>query len=413
MRVAYFINQYPQVSHTFIRREIIALEAKGVEVERIAIRGWNDEPVDPVDKQEKRKTVYLMQSGIAGLLLPALHCILLQPLNFLVALNAALKMRHMSPRNVVYHIAYLFEACKLKYLCQKNNSTHVHAHFGTNSAEIAMLCYLLGGPTYSFTVHGSEEFDNPLGLHIKEKVAHAKFVVAISSFCRAQLYCWCPYHEWQKIKLVRCGLDDSFYSTTPPSHRNKHPKQLLCIGRLKEDKGQLLLIQAMKLAVDAGVDANLVLAGDGELRSKLEEMIKQFNLTERVSITGWISSAEVKSLLAESDAMILPSFSEGLPVALMEALATRTPVITSYLAGIPELIKHRETGWLCHAGDAQAVAELISDFISTEPEEIERITAQGLKAVQSAHDIDKETNKLIGFIFDKHTEVTEQVEATS
>ncbi|RCU49466.1 colanic acid biosynthesis glycosyltransferase WcaL [Corallincola holothuriorum] len=394
MKITYFVNQYPKVSHSFIRREILALEQAGVCVHRVSIRGWDADVVDPLDKEEKGKTSYVLQGGIKSLLGLACSALFNSPRAFFKALSSALKMSRMSERNALYHIIYLLEACKLKQLCENEGSEHIHAHFGTNSTEIAMLCHLLGGPGYSFTVHGPEEFDKPQGLHLKEKVAHSKFVAAISSFGRSQLYRWCDYADWDKIKVVHCGLDADFFGAVDKTQVLGGQKQLLCIGRLCEQKGQLLLIEGVKKARDSGADIRLVLAGDGEMRNEVEALVERLELSEYVSITGWISSSKVQSLLRESDAMILPSFGEGLPVAIMEALATKTPVITTYIAGIPELIEHRETGWLCAAGDPDAIAESIIDFAATPTELVNEITEKAFLAVKSRHCIDTEAKKL-------------------
>ncbi|TAA47755.1 glycosyltransferase family 4 protein [Corallincola spongiicola] len=395
MKITYFVNQYPKVSHSFIRREILALEEAGVSIQRVSIRGWDADVVDPLDKEEKTKTSYLLQDGVKSLLTLAFSTFISSPKSFFSALISALKMSRMSERHALYHVMYFLEACKLKQLCESEGSEHVHAHFGTNSTEIAMLCHLLGGPTYSFTVHGPEEFDKPLGLHLREKVAHSKFVAAISSFGRSQLYRWCDYSDWKKIKVVHCGLDAGFFSDEDTKSQAGSTKQLLCIGRICEQKGQLLLVQALRKALDAGADVRLTLAGDGEMREQVEALIEELKLSAHVEITGWVSSGKVQSLLQQSAAMILPSFAEGLPVAIMEALATRTPVITTYIAGIPELIKHKETGWLCHAGDPDAIADTIIEFSRTSSDEVVAITDRGYQAVQARHHIDCESRKLV------------------
>ena len=397
MQISYLVNQYPKVSHSFIRREILGLEDQGFKVQRIALRGWLDSVVDPIDKAEKNKTTYILQSGKGALLLLALSELFLNFRGIFKALLMAKKVSRMSERRFPYHFIYLLEAIKLKSICEQQNSQHLHCHFGTNSAEVAMLCKMIGGPSYSFTVHGPEEFDKPLSLHLKEKVALASFVAAISSYGRSQLYRWADYDDWHKIKIVHCGLDDYFFQS--PERLNYQPEEdvttsLLCIGRLCEQKGQLLLIKALRKVVDAGFKVHLTLAGDGEMRSEIEQLVSELDLSSSIAITGWISSAEVKSLLNDTDAMILASFAEGLPVAIMEAMAQQIPVISTYIAGIPELVKHKETGWLCQAGDIDALAATIIDFINTSPEQTKAIVEAGFSSVYQQHNIRTETAKL-------------------
>ena len=263
MRITHFINQYPKVSHTFIRREIMALERQGFEVQRIALRGWDEQLLDADDIHEQTLTQYVLKQGIAGLLWSAL-CIKLQhPIRFFKAFICAMKMGVRADRPIPYHFIYLLEACQTLRLMQQFKSQHIHAHFGTNPSEIAMLVHILSGISYSFTVHGPEEFDRPQFLKLKQKIEQSKFVVAISSFGRSQLQRWVDFAHWPKIKVVHCGLEPSFYqdASKDVSSSNK----LVCVGRLCEQKGQLLLIEAAKQLAERGIDFELILAGDGHL----------------------------------------------------------------------------------------------------------------------------------------------------
>jgi glycosyltransferase involved in cell wall biosynthesis len=315
MRVTYIINQYPKVSHTFIRREILALERLGFSVQRIAMRGWNDEQIDAEDINEQIKTQYVLKNGAIPLLLAALKVIFNTPLAFIKALILAIRMGFKADRPLVYHFIYLLEACQASLWSSQFKATHIHAHFGTNPSEVAMLMGVLGDVPYSFTVHGPEEFDRPLFLKMAEKINRSKFVVAISSFGKSQLQRWVAFSQWPKIKIVHCGLESSFYQVDSVAIPNK-PK-LLCVGRLCEQKGQLLLIEAAKKLADNQVDFELVLAGDGEMRQEIEALIAQYALQNRVSITGWISSDAVRKHILDAQILVLPSFAEGLPVVIM------------------------------------------------------------------------------------------------
>ncbi|ALS33332.1 hypothetical protein PTRA_a2219 [Pseudoalteromonas translucida KMM 520] len=399
MNITYFINQYPKVSHTFIRREILELEKKGFIVQRVALRGWDADLKDKVDFCEQEKTNYILENGIRPLLPIFFKAFIKYPKRVTTAFIAAVNMAKMSERGVLYHLIYLVEACKLSAYCCETDSKHIHAHFGTNSAEVTMLAGMISGVDYSFTVHGPEEFDKPLGLHLKEKISHAKFVVAITSYCRSQLFRWANYNDWKKIEIVRCGLDDNFLKGQPLLPQASEIKQLLCIGRLCEQKGQLLLLKALKMVLDEGDNINLILAGDGEMRGDIEKFIKANNLGKNVRITGWISSEEVHNLLLASDAMILPSFAEGLPVAIMEAMAVGRPVMTTYIAGIPELITNEKQGLLFHAGDTLVIKDSITKFIKMSDDEIKSMVFLAYKAVAEKHDIEQEVSKLAALIY--------------
>ena len=170
MRIAYLINQYPKTSHTFIRREILALERTGFEIMRISLRGWDSDLVDPFDELERSKTRYVLRDGALSLILALLRTALFLPRPFAQALALTLRMGWRSERPLPIHLVYLAEACQIRLWLRKEQIEHLHAHFGTNSAEVAMLVNLLGGPPWSFTVHGPEEFDKPRFIGLPEKI---------------------------------------------------------------------------------------------------------------------------------------------------------------------------------------------------------------------------------------------------
>lgn len=395
-RIAYFINQYPKVSHSFIRREILALEKLGFEVQRIALRGWDAEVVDKEDQAEQGKTRYVLQGGVSGLVWSLLRTLCTRPLSLFRALSMALKLGRRADRPWPYHLIYLAEACRMLPWLQAFGASHVHAHFGTNSTEVVMLAKLLGGPSYSFTVHGPEEFDKPEFIKLREKVRHAAFVVAISSYGRSQLYRWIDYADWHKVKVVHCGLEKAFHQV--PAVPIPQAPRVVCVGRLCEQKGQLLLVNAIGRLRQRGVAIELVLAGDGEMRDEIEACIQQLKLQDCVTITGWISSDQVRDEILNARALVLPSFAEGLPVVIMEAMALRRPVLTTYVAGIPELVRPGEGGWLFPAGDIDALASTLDEFLAVPHEMLERMGESAHIRALKQHSIDTEAAKLAQLI---------------
>ena len=392
MKIAYLINQYPKVSHSFIRREILALERQGFEVERIAVRGWDAALVDDEDLRERARTRYILKDGMVSLLVAAVQMLRASPLQFFQALWLALKMGWRADRSWPFHLIYLAEACRIVPWLRGFGARHVHAHFGTNSAEVVMLAKALGGPSYSFTVHGPEEFDKPEFLGIREKVRRAAFVVAISSFGRSQLYRWIDFNDWAKVQVVHCGIEPVFHLV--PAVPIPDAPRIVCVGRLCEQKGQLLLLGAVAQLAAKGILLDLVLAGDGEMRAALEGLIARHHLQARVRITGWISSDQVRTEILAARALVLPSFAEGLPVVIMEALALRRPVLTTYVAGIPELVRPGESGWLFPAGDVDALAGALEQFLTTPVALLEAMGEAGYQRVLVRHSIDTEAAKL-------------------
>jgi colanic acid/amylovoran biosynthesis glycosyltransferase len=392
LHIAYLLNQYPKVSHSFIRREVQALERQGVKVQRIAVRGWKDEVVDQEDLRERSRTRYVLLAGIWGLVLPTLHTSARLPIRFFAALLLALRMARRADRSLPYHLIYLAQACQVLQWTRQSGATHLHAHFGSNPAEVAMLVRALGGPPYSFTVHGPEEFDKARLLHLREKIRHAAFVVAVSSYGRSQLYRWAAQADWPKVEVVHCGLEPRFYADAPSLAPGA--PTLVCVGRLCEQKGQLLLVQAAQCLAGRGVPFELVLVGDGEDRARLEETIIRLGLRDRVRITGWVDSDTVRRQILAARALVLPSFAEGLPVVIMEAMALRRPVIATYVAGIPELVRPAVEGWLVPAGDVEQLANAMQECLAYPIEGLVRMGEAARQRVLSRHDVDTQAARL-------------------
>ena len=392
MHISYLINQYPKVSHSFIRREIAGLEACGIRVARFAIRTCSSELVDEADQLELKKTRSILDVGIVGLLFNLLRTAITKPVNFLSSLWLTLRIGWGSDRGILLHLVYLAEACVLLGWCLDLEIDQVHAHFGTNSTTVAMLCCSLGGPPYSFTVHGPEEFDKAKLIALEEKIERAAFVVAISSFGKSQLYRWCNYQHWSKIHVVHCGIDRMFLQQ--PHTPVPNCPRLVCVGRLSEQKGHLLLIEAASQLAAEGLQFKLVLVGDGSLRTEIENMVAKLDFRNHIEITGWASNAEVKQQILDSRTMVLPSFAEGLPVVIMEALALGRPVISTYVAGIPELVKHGNCGWLVPPASVEALTSVMRTALSMSVEELKRMGKAGAALVAQQHDVNLETGKL-------------------
>lgn len=392
LRVAYLVNTYPKGSHTFIRREILALERLGARVERLAFRGWDAEVVDPEDQAERGRTRYTLAGGVLPLAGATLRMAATRPRRFAAALRAAVAMGRRSVRPLPYHLVYLAHACRIAEWLGKGGATHLHAHFGTNSAETAALARILGGPPYSFTAHGADEADNAPWLALTQKIAGAKFVVGVSAYTRSQLLRQAAPGDWDKVRVVHCGIDDAFFAgeRTDPT-----PEPVfLSIGRFSGEKGQLVLLEAFARVVGQIPAARLVLAGDGDLRPALEARIRDLGLGTRVRITGWISSAQVRDELLAARVLVQPSFQEGLPVVIMEAMALGRPAISTYVAGIPELVLPGETGWLVPAGEIAALAEAMAAAAATPAPEMARMSAAAAARAQARHSAAGEALKL-------------------
>ncbi|MCE6958615.1 glycosyltransferase [Cereibacter sphaeroides] len=390
MNIGYLVTIYPRATHGFIRREIQALERAGHRVHRFAIRSDRAALADAADLAEDDLTEHLLRQGPVRLALSALFWMAGRPRQAWRGLRLAAMCGTQGGR--LRHIGYLIQAAHLARRCRDLGITHLHAYFGTASATVAMLAEALGGPRFSFTVHGPDEFDAPVALSLPLKMHRATFTVAVSSYGRSQLYRWAQPQDWRRIHVVHCGIEPELFPTTlplPPSG-----PRLVAVGRLSEQKGFVLLVEAIALAAARLPDLHLTLVGDGPLRGRIETLIGARNLASRITLTGWADEARVRRELEAAQALILPSFAEGLPTVVMEAMAAGRPVIGTMVAGVPELVLPGETGHLVPAGDAQALAAAIERLAATPLETLAEMGHAARLRVLERHDINREAARL-------------------
>jgi colanic acid/amylovoran biosynthesis glycosyltransferase len=392
VRVAYLTTTYPSVSHTFIRRELTELERRLGNVARFAIRHTPYEIVDADDRREDAQTFRALSQRPTRWVRALVRRGMAHPLRSLKGLRRALELGFRSQRGMPRHVVYFAEALLLLDEMADRGIEHLHVHFGTNPAAVANIMHVMGGPPYSFTVHGPDELDAPIALRLGTKMEDASFVVAITDFCAGQLRRWVGHEHWDKIKVVHCTVGDEFFEESRPIDPSS--RQLICVGRLSAQKGQLLLVDAFADAIEQGVDATLVLAGDGDMRPQIEELARRRGVEGRLRITGWISGESVRTEIAGSRALVLPSFAEGLPMVIMEAFALGRPVLSTYIAGIPELVVDKKNGWLIPSGSKGAIVEALRQIMDTPVAELERMAARGREAVRRHHYTPTETAKL-------------------
>jgi len=392
IRVLYLTTEYPHVSHTFIRREILGLESMGIVLLRVAIRR-SGALADNVDLEEQAQTIHLLAQPKGKLLSQIFLGIRLSARSLPKAISRMWRFKRNSDRGLFRHLAYLGEALAIRAIAHKNRIGHIHVHFGTNAATVAMLSNVLGGPGFSATIHGPDEFDAVFGFSLADKLMAAEFVCAISWFCLSQLQRWLPHEHWSKLHIVRCTVDDTWLEQDTPLEEDN--LDLVCVGRFSEQKGHFQLIAAFSEAVKRGYPGNLRLVGDGALRDAIQKMAEYEGISNRVVFFGWCDAKQIQRHLAESRALVLASFAEGLPVVIMEALAMRRPVIATCIMGVPELVRHGEEGWLVTPGDAESLCEAMLDLASCSLEELRRRGQSGHDRVRANHSLQSQLPRLV------------------
>lgn len=391
LAVAYLSNVYPKISHSFIKTEIAALERQGFEVRRLTIRRAED--AAPEDRAEAERTLVVLDDRRA-LALAVAACLWKQPVAALKAL--ALAWRSGGSGNRVRACAYFAEAALIAQGLERAGVGHIHAHFGTNPAMVARLVARLGRVTYSFTAHGPDEFDTARALDLPGKIAEAAFVVGVSSFGRGQLMRWSHPRHWDRIHVVHCTPDPLFLADIPRDAGEADTVRFLCVARLSAQKGLPLLLEAVA-RVAASRPVLLDVMGGGEDRALIEAQIDRLGLGDVVTLHGWASPEAIREALGSARALVLPSFAEGLPVVLMEAMALRVPVITAAIAGIPELVD-AEVGWLVPSGSVEALSGALHEALDAWPEELATLGERGRSRVLERHHPDRSAAVLAGLL---------------
>lgn len=382
LNIAYLINSYPMTSTTFVRREIEALEGLGLPIKRFAVRTWAEGLVDPRDVAEQQRTQYLLTGNVGGLVVAVLKEILLNTRGFWRSLGLWRQLLRNSNGEFVRHVAYLMQAACFRQLTAANRIDHVHAHFSTNATSVAMLSHVMGGPSFSFTVHGPDEFVEPRQLSLDLKIKHAAFVVAISKFCRQQLLPFTPPDQQEKVQVIRCGLALEEFEV---SNNFADDQTLVCVGRLCPQKGQVLIPKAVAALRGEFPRLKVILVGDGESRHAIEASIAALHVGDMVVLWGWTANHDVLALLRQARVLLLPSYAEGLPIVIMEAMALGRPVISTRIAGIPELVDDG-CGWLFRAGDEDGLIAAIRAALNSSPSELAQRGKTGRARVERLHD---------------------------
>ncbi len=355
MRIAYLTGEYPRATDTFIQREVAGLRNLGVEVHTFSVRPTGIEHiVGPEQQAERDRTTTLLPPHLPHLLNAHASLLVQSPRRYMQALKLAWQGRSPGLKALFYQLFYFLEAGTLARALQQRQIQHLHNHLADSSCTVAMLATTLAGIRFSFTIHGPAIFFEPYRWRLDLKVQQALFVSCISYYCRSQLMLFSPPDHWPKLHIVHCGVDLQRF--VPVTHQS-HCKRLLYTGRLAAAKGLPILFQALQQLVPHHSDLMLTLVGDGPDHVALETLAVALNLTPHLKFVGYQSQDAVCQYLHDSDIFVLPSFSEGLPVALMEALAAGVPVITTAVAGIGELVEDGINGYLIPPGAIEPLAQ--------------------------------------------------------
>ena len=391
MRLAYFTNTYPRATDTFIRHEVIGLRKRGFDVLTYSVRKAGDEnDVDDEVISEKRQTKYILPFNFFRIIYLTILFALRKPRLFVITSRLALKTSRPGAKGHVLQFAYFLEALTLAKHLIDDGIEHLHNHLGDNSGTVTLLAAQIAEVPYSISIHGPHIFFDGLHWALGEKTKHAKFISCIGHFCKSQMMLYSNKDDWSKFNIIRCGVDlDQFTYRTP----EERVRKLVYVGRLAAEKGVPILFESLSILKEKRYDIELELIGDGEDRPFLEELAKEIGIEDMITFAGFVGRTGVAEALKASDVFVLPSFAEGIPVSLMEAMAMGVPVIATYVGGVTELVTHRKTGQIVSASDPIALADAIAFYIDN-PDTCKEISRNARSFVEVEFNIDDQVDKL-------------------
>jgi colanic acid/amylovoran biosynthesis glycosyltransferase len=391
IRIAYLVSQYPAVNHTFILREILELRRLGFDISVTSIRAA-DRPLDQLSAEELKElhsTFYVKPRGVLGILGANIAVFFRQPFRYVGAMFYALRLAGWNIRAAFFTLAYLAEAAVVVDWMRRQNLVHLHMHF---TSTVGLLAGRLAPLRLSATIHGPAEFDDPAGFYLAEKIRAFQLLCTISEYGRSQLMKFSEPAEWTKFHVARLGVDPALYAPRP-FRENPSPIEILFVGRLAPVKGPQVLIAAMDRLIQQGHHVRLRFVGDGPERAALERSVNERGLNPHVNFEGWRNAEQVRALYQQADIFALPSFAEGIPVVLMEAMAMEIPCVTTRITGIPELIRDQVDGLLVAPANAEELAAAIARLMD-DPELRRRIGRAARQRVVEDYDLRRNTAQL-------------------
>ncbi|WP_260705485.1 glycosyltransferase [Edaphobacter flagellatus] len=392
-RMGYLVSKYPAVSHTFILREIAALRSRGFEIEVASINDADDRSaMTQVEQVEASRTFYVKQAGPWGALKAMAWLALRAPGRLLVGLRTALKLGGADVSRVMLCLFYLAEAALLARWMRRHALVHLHVHFATPAATVALLLARIAPVTFSMMVHGPDEFYDVTSYFLAEKIEAARFVVCISFFAQSQLMKLSPGEQWPKFDVARLGVDCGHFAPRP-FRASPEVFEVLCVGRLVPTKGQRILIQAVEQLLQRGRRVQLRFVGDGPDRKNLELMVTERGLAGEIRFEGAMNQDRIRAFYQAADVFALASFAEGIPVVLMEAMAMEIPCVSTGINGIPELIRDGVDGLLVAPSDVEGLAGALARLMD-DASLRETLGKAGRQRVQKSYELSANVDRL-------------------
>jgi glycosyltransferase involved in cell wall biosynthesis len=393
MKLGYLVSQYPALSHTFVLREVLALRRHGFDVRVVSVRKC-DRPIAALsadEAQEAKRTFSVIGAGRAHALLAAIRVLCRHPLGCLRGLLYAWSLSRGTPRLLLMYSLYFLEAVVAGEQFERQGVTHIHTHF---SSTVLLILARIFRVRYSLTAHGSGEFVDVVGFHLAAKVAGAVFVATVGQYGMSQVMNASDPAHWHKVVALPLGVDVEAFRPRSASERSQsEPFSLLSVGRLSPPKGYPILIEAVVLLRARGRNVTLTLVGEGPERATLESLIARRDLGDCVRLAGACNHERLPDYYGSSDAFVLSSFLEGVPVVLMEAMAMELPCVATWITGIPEIIEQDVEGLLVPPASASALAEAVERLME-DPAGARRLGSAARRKVLAKYHLEHNVERL-------------------
>lgn len=395
MSLVYVCSHYPAISHSFVAREVRALRRLGVDVLTCSVwRAGEEELLSRDDLEEARRTIGLLPARPTSVVCAHLAALRYAPVRYLRTLASSLRNSPPGIRAHVWRVAYFIEAMMLwERLRDAGSRVHLHAQFADGASDVAMLVARFSGATWSIAVHGPVEFYDVASNRLADKLRDARFALAISDFGRSQLMTLVDEPHWSKLHVVHCGVDPGVFDAGGMDRR-EGPLRVLAVGRLVHLKGQSLLVEAVAELRERGAAIELTLVGEGPKRPALERLAHRRGVADAVVFAGAVSQDEIVERYRAADVFCLPSFAEGIPVVLMEAMAMGLPVVTTRTMGIPELVEDGVSGRLVAPGRLAPLVAALEE-LAGDPERRREMGAAGRRRVAAEFDVHRSARRLL------------------
>lgn len=389
------MSQYPAVHHTFILREILELRRLGFDIRvasiRLPDRAFGQ--LAPDEQSEQQAAFYVKSLGVLGVLAANMRMFFRRPMSYIGALAYALRLAGSNPRAAIFNLAYCAQAAVVADWMRRERLQHVHMHFTTT---VGLFAERMAPIRASATIHGPAEFTDPAGFYLAEKIRHFQLLCAISEYGRSQLMRSSDASQWAKFRVARLGVDPELY-VPRPFRSSPAPFEILFVGRLAPVKGPHILIAALDRLIRDGRSVRIRVVGDGQERAQLERSVTGRGLGAHVVFEGWQNADRVHWFYQQADIFALPSFAEGIPVVLMEAMAMEIPCVTTRITGIPELIRDGVDGLLVTPSSEEELAAAIGRLMD-DPGLRERLGKSARRRILEEYDLRKNVEQLAGIL---------------